>query len=64
MNEQRIAEIGRRANALARDGFYSREEVAWLADYVRGDVLLIEVELMLTNAEKIVERERDRAVSA
>lgn len=55
--EKRIAEIGRRANALARDGFYSREEVAWLAGYVRQPgAPLIEVELLLTNAEQIVER--------
>lgn len=51
----RIADIGKRANALRRAGFYSTEEVEWLADYLRGEVaLLIEVELLMANAEQIV----------
>lgn len=57
MRDQRIAAIGQRANALLKAGFYSREEVQWLADYVRGEVPLVEVELLMTNAEEIVKRE-------
>lgn len=50
--EARVADIGRRANALAKAGFYSRDEVQWLSGYVRsGGCDLIEVELLLTNAE-------------
>lgn len=50
----RVAEIGKRANELMRAGFYTADEVRWLAGYVRGDVDLIEVELLLTNAERMV----------
>lgn len=56
MNEQRIAAIGQRANAL-RGVFYSDDEVRWLAGYVRDPLaLLVEVELLLTNAEETVKR--------
>lgn len=62
MHDARIAEIGKRANALRKAGFYSREEIEWLAEYVRRPgVLLIEVELLLTNAEEIVNREAQPA---
>lgn len=53
--EKRIAEIGKRANALRQAGFYSTDEVRWLAGYVRQPgAPLIEVEMLLTNAEQIV----------
>lgn len=56
MHDARIAEIGRRANAL-RGVFYSADEVRWLAGYVRDPLaLLVEVELLLTNAEEAVKR--------
>lgn len=62
MTEERIAEIGRRANALVRAGFYSREEAQWLAAYVRtGAALLVEVELMITNAEEMMKQQREPA---
>lgn len=55
MVNERVAEIGKRANALRSAGFYSADEVRWLAGYVRQpDAPLIEVELLLTNAEQIV----------
>ena len=58
MGKDRIAEIGKRANALRQAGFYSTDEVRWLAGYVRQpDAPLIEVEMLLTNAEEIVKRE-------
>lgn len=54
MREARIADIGRRANALLKSGFYSAEEVRWLAEYVRsGACDLIEVEMLLANAEHL-----------
>ena len=57
MNEQRIAAIGRRANALLRVGFYSRDEVQWLAEYIRReDATLNDIELLLTNAEELARR--------
>ena len=56
---ERIAEIGKRANAL-RGVFCDADEVRWLAGYVRQPgAPLIEVELLLTNAEQIVERDRE-----
>lgn len=62
MREQRIADLGKRANALRRAGFYSREEVEWFAGYVKQPgAPLIEVELLLTNAEEIVKREAQPA---
>lgn len=55
MTADRIAEIGKRANALRAAGFYSTDEVRWLAGYVKQpDAPLIEVEFLLTNAEQIV----------
>ena len=58
MTESRIKEIGRRANALRQAGFYSTEEVKWLAEFVRRPgTMLVEIEYLLTNAEKIVKRE-------
>ena len=54
MREQRISEIGKRANQLMRAGFYTADEVRWLVGYVKGDVDLIEVEWLLTNAERMV----------
>lgn len=58
MTADRIAEIGKRANALRAAGFYSTDEVRWLAGYVKQpDAPLIEVEMLLTNAEEIVRRE-------
>lgn len=61
MNEERIAEIGKRANALMRAGFYSADEVRWLAEYVRsGKAMLIEVELLIANAEEML-KHRDAA---
>lgn len=51
----RIADIGHRANALRRAGFYSADEVAWLAEYVRAPTtVLIDVEVLLANAERLV----------
>lgn len=51
----RIAAIGDRANALLRSGFYSRDEVLWLAEYVRAPTtVLIDVEVLLANAERLV----------
>jgi hypothetical protein len=48
----RIADIGRRANALRRAGFYDASEVRWLAEYVRSDAApLVEVEALLADAE-------------
>lgn len=59
MREQRIADLGRRANALRRAGFYSREEVEWFAGYVRQpDAPLIECEMLIVNAEQIVRWEK------
>ena len=58
--EQRIQEIGRRANALRQGGFYSVDEVKWLAGFVRQPgTLLVEIEYLLTNAERIVKNEAD-----
>ena len=58
--EQRIKEIGRRANALRQAGFYSVDEVKWLAGFVRQPgTLLVEIEYLLTNAERIVKNEAD-----
>ncbi len=55
LTDARITEIGRRANALRVAGFYTREEVRWLAGYVRQpSAALVEVEFLLTNAEEIV----------
>lgn len=49
--------IGRRANALMRAGFYSRDEVRWLAEYVqREDASLDEIDYLLTNAEYLARR--------
>lgn len=63
--ERRIAEIGRRANDLRRAGFYNEAEVRWLAEYVRDEsALLVEVELLLTDAERRVEAEQPAAVAA
>lgn len=57
MKTERIAEIALRANALKRAGFYADEEVRWLAEYVRsGASLLVEIELLLTNAEEMMKR--------
>lgn len=51
----RISAIGDRAKALLRAGFYSRDEVAWLAEYVRAPTtVLIDVEVLLANAERLV----------
>lgn len=51
------AAIGRRANALMRSGFYSRDEVQWLAEYIRReDATLNDIELLLTNAEELARR--------
>lgn len=56
MHDARIVEIGKRANAL-RGVFYSDDEVRWLAGYVRDPLaLLVEVGLLLTNAEETVKR--------
>ncbi|MBN9463456.1 MAG: hypothetical protein J0H00_19775 [Burkholderiales bacterium] len=56
MRAARIAEIGRRANALRKASFYSTEEVKWLAGYVRQpQVQLVEVELLVANAERLAE---------
>lgn len=65
MRESRIAEIGKRANSLRAAGFYSTEEVRWLAEYVWTEkALLIEVELLLINAEELLKKrganDRDR----
>lgn len=54
----RIAEIGRRANDLRRRGWYGKEEVAWLAEYLRsggelGPAMLVEVEMLVENAERL-----------
>lgn len=55
MRDRRIADIGHRANALRRAGFYSADEVAWLAEYVRAPTtVLIDVEVLLANAERLV----------
>lgn len=63
--ERRIAEIGRRANVLRRAGFYNEAEVRWLAEYVRGEsALLVEVELLLTDAERRVEAKQLAAAAA
>lgn len=49
--------IGRRANALMRAGFYSRDEVAWLSEYIRREgVTLDEIETLLANAEELARR--------
>jgi hypothetical protein len=59
---ERVAEIGKRANALRKAGFYSAEEVKWFAGYVRQPgTLLIECELLMVNAEQIVKREKEEA---
>ncbi len=51
------AAIGRRTNALMRAGFYSRDEVQWLAEYVqREDASLDEIDYLLTNAEYLAGR--------
>lgn len=56
MRVERVAAIGRRANALRKSGFYSDDEVRDLAAYVRTDgAMLWEVELLLTNAERLQE---------
>ncbi len=57
VQERERAVIGRRANALLRAGFYSRDEVQWLAEYIRReDATLNDIELLLTNAEELARR--------
>lgn len=57
VQERERAAIGRRANALLRAGFYSRDEVQWLAEYIRReDATLNDIELLLTNAEELARR--------
>lgn len=49
--------IGRRANALMRAGFYSRDEVLWLSEYIRLEgATLDEIEYLLANAEELARR--------
>lgn len=60
MRQERIADIGQRANVLRRAGFYSADEVAWLAEYVRAPTtVLIDVEVLLANAERLSGESRD-----
>lgn len=59
MREQRITDLGKRANALRRSGFYSRDEVKWFSEYVRQPgASLIECEMLIVNAEQIVRWEK------
>lgn len=54
--ERRIAAIGKRANALRRCGYYTAEDVKWLAGYVRQEgTVLVEVEALLFEAERASE---------
>lgn len=55
MSEQRIAAIARGANALRRAGFYTADEVRWLAEYVRPEAApLADFEALLADAERQV----------
>lgn len=53
MRAARIADIGKRANALRRAGFYDADEVRQIAEWVRSGMALVDLELLLANAERL-----------
>lgn len=57
MTGDRIAALGAKANALRRAGFYTAEEVRWIAEQARaGSSLLIEIEVLVENAAQEMRR--------
>lgn len=59
MSVERIADLGRRANALRRAGFYSTDEVRQIAEWSRSGVSLIDLEWLVANAERLAKENAD-----
>lgn len=59
MRVERIADLGRRANALRRAGFYSADEVRQIAEWAKAGMDLLDLEWLVANAERLVKEKSD-----